>query len=50
VPGDEGERSAYEDLLAQLEELGVTTDHLDLDPAVLQLGASELPAEAGAGS
>ena len=50
APGDEGERAAYEDLLAQLEELGVTIEHLDLDPAVLQLGAAELPAEAGAGS
>ena len=50
APGDETERTAYEDLLGHLRELGVEIEHLDLDPAVLQLGGSELPAEAGAGS
>ena len=32
------------------EGLGVVIEHLDLDPAVLQLGAVERPAEAGAGA
>jgi dCMP deaminase len=50
APGDAAERGAYDDLLANLEELGVRIEHLDLDPAVLQLGATGLPAEAGAGS
>ncbi len=47
-PGDEVERTAYEDLIGHLGTLGVRIEHLDLDPAVLELGAAERHAGTGA--
>ena len=43
APGDEVERAAYEALLGSLGSLGTAIEQLDLDPAVLQLGAAERP-------
>jgi hypothetical protein len=36
-------------MLASLRALGVVIEHLDLDPAVLQLGPPDRPAQASAG-
>ena len=42
-PPAEPEREAYNALLGRLEALGTTVEHLDLDPAVLQLGQEAPP-------
>jgi dCMP deaminase len=49
-PADEVERGAYQELLGSLRALGVVIEQLELDPAVLQIGAPAHPIEESSGS